>query len=37
VLERAAQQRATTSQVGKVNTDKQADLAGRFDIRSINT
>ena len=37
VLERVAQQRATTLQVGKVNTDEQPDLAGRFNIRSIPT
>jgi thioredoxin 2 len=37
VLERTAQQRATTLQVGKVNTDEQQDLAGRFNIRSIPT
>jgi thioredoxin 2 len=37
VLDRAAQQRALTLQVGKVNTDEQPDLAGRFNIRSIPT
>jgi thioredoxin 2 len=37
VLERTAQQRATILQVGKVNTDEQPDLAGRFNIRSIPT
>jgi thioredoxin 2 len=37
VLERTAQQRTTTLQVGKVNTDEQAELAGRFNIRSIPT
>ena len=37
VLERAAQQRVATLQVGKVNTDEQPDLAGRFNIRSIPT
>jgi thioredoxin 2 len=37
VLERIAQQRATTLQVGKVNTDEQPELAGRFNIRSIPT
>jgi thioredoxin 2 len=37
VLERAAQQRATSLQVGKVNTDEQPELAGRFNIRSIPT
>ncbi len=36
-LERTAQQRATTLQVGKVNTDEQQELAGRFNIRSIPT
>jgi len=30
VLDRTAQQRATTLQVGKVNTDEQQELAGRF-------
>ena len=37
VLERAAQQRVAALQVGKVNTDEQPDLAGRFNIRSIPT
>ena len=37
VLERTAQQRATDLQVGKVNTDEQPELAGRFNIRSIPT
>jgi thioredoxin 2 len=37
VLDRTAQQRSTTLQVGKVNTDEQPDLAGRFNIRSIPT
>jgi thioredoxin 2 len=37
VLERTAQQRATTLQVGKVNTDEQPEIAGRFNIRSIPT
>jgi thioredoxin 2 len=37
VLERTAQQRATSLQVGKVNTDEQPELAGRFHIRSIPT
>jgi thioredoxin 2 len=37
VLDRAAQQRALTLQVGKVNTDEQPDLSGRFNIRSIPT
>jgi thioredoxin 2 len=37
VLDRTAQNRATTLRVGKVNTDEQPDLAGRFNIRSIPT
>jgi thioredoxin 2 len=37
VLEQTAQQHASTVQVGKVNTDEQPDLAGRFNIRSIPT
>jgi thioredoxin 2 len=37
VLDRTAQQRPTTLQVGKVNTDEQPELAGRFNIRSIPT
>lgn len=37
VLERVAAQRATTLRVGKVNTDEQQQLAGRFGIRSIPT
>jgi thioredoxin 2 len=37
VLEQAAQRRATTLQVAKVNTDEQQELAGRFAIRSIPT
>ena len=37
VLERTAQQRATTLQIGKVNTDEQQELGGRFNIRSIPT
>jgi thioredoxin 2 len=37
VLERAAQQRISTLQVAKVNTDAEPELAGRFDIRSIPT
>ena len=36
-LERAAQERATTLQVAKINTDEQQELAGRFNIRSIPT
>jgi thioredoxin 2 len=36
-LDRVAQQRGTTLQVGKVNTDEQPELAGRFNIRSIPT
>lgn len=37
ILDRTAQQRATALQVGKVNTDEQQELAGRFNIRSIPT
>ena len=37
VLERTARERAPTLQVGKVNTDEQQELAGRFNIRSIPT
>jgi thioredoxin 2 len=37
VLDRVAAQRATTLRVGKVNTDEQQQLAGRFAIRSIPT
>jgi thioredoxin 2 len=37
VLDRAAQERAATLQVGKINTDEQQELAGRFSIRSIPT
>ncbi len=37
VLDRTAQRRSTTLQVGKVNTDEQPELAGRFNIRSIPT
>jgi thioredoxin 2 len=37
VLDRTAQQRATTLQIGKVNTDEQPELASRFNIRSIPT
>ena len=36
-LDRAAQERAATLQVAKVNTDEQQELAGRFNIRSIPT
>jgi thioredoxin 2 len=37
VLERTAEQRATTLQVAKVDTDAQPDLSARFSIRSIPT
>lgn len=37
VLDKLAQQRATRLQVGKLNTDEQPDIAGRFNIRSIPT
>jgi thioredoxin 2 len=37
VLDRLAEERATTLQVGKVNTDEQPDIAARFNIRSIPT
>jgi thioredoxin 2 len=37
VLDRTAAQRATGLRVGKVNTDEQQELAGRFGIRSIPT
>jgi thioredoxin 2 len=37
VLDRTAAQRATELRVGKVNTDEQQELAGRFGIRSIPT
>jgi thioredoxin 2 len=37
VLDQTAQRRATTLQIGKVNTDEQQELAGRFNIRSIPT
>lgn len=37
VLESVAAQRATTLQVGKVNTDEEPALASRFGIRSIPT
>jgi thioredoxin 2 len=37
ILERTAQERSTSLQVGKVNTDEQPELAARFNIRSIPT
>ena len=37
VLDRAAAERATQLRVAKVNTDEQAQVAGRFGIRSIPT
>ncbi len=37
VLDRTAGERATQLRVAKVNTDEQAQLAGRFGIRSIPT
>ena len=37
VLDRLAQDRATSLQVAKLNTDEQSDIAGRFSIRSIPT
>ncbi len=37
VLERLAQERATSLQVGKINTDEEQGLAARFNIRSIPT
>ena len=37
VLERAAQERAATLQVAKINTDEQQELASRYGIRSIPT
>lgn len=37
VLDRTAQQRSTTLQVGKVNTDEEQGLASRYGIRSIPT
>ena len=37
VLDRTAAARATQLRVGKVNTDEQPQLAGRFAIRSIPT
>jgi thioredoxin 2 len=37
VLDKLAEERATTLQVGKVNTDEQPEIAARFNIRSIPT
>jgi len=37
VLDRLAQERASSLQVAKLNTDEQPDIAGRFNIRSIPT
>jgi thioredoxin 2 len=37
ILDRAAAERRTSLQVGKVNTDEQAELATQFRIRSIPT
>ena len=37
VLDRLAQQRATSLQVAKLNTDEQSEIAARFNIRSIPT
>ena len=37
MLDRVADERRTQLQVGKINTDEQQDLAGRFNIRSIPT
>ncbi len=37
VLDRTAAERATELRVAKVNTDEQAQIAGRFGIRSIPT
>ena len=37
VLDRLADERRTQLQVGKVNTDEQQELAGRYGIRSIPT
>ncbi len=37
VLDRLAQERAASLQVAKLNTDEQAQVAGRFNIRSIPT
>jgi thioredoxin 2 len=37
VLDRTAEQRATSLQVAKLNTDEQQEIAGRYNIRSIPT
>ncbi len=37
VLDRLAQDRVTTLQVAKLNTDEQPEIAARFNIRSIPT
>lgn len=37
VLDRAAAQWSTSLRIGKVDTDRQPELAGRFGIRSIPT
>ena len=37
MLDRVADERRTHLQVGKINTDEQQELAGRFGIRSIPT
>ena len=37
VLDRLAQERSTTLQVAKLNTDEQQEIAARFNIRSIPT
>ncbi len=37
VIDRTAAQHATRLRVGKINTDEQPQLAGRFGIRSIPT
>ena len=37
VLDRLAQERSTTLQVAKLNTDEQPKIAARFNIRSIPT
>ena len=37
VLDQLAQRRATRLQVAKLNTDEQAEIAGRLNIRSIPT